>query len=88
MDLLELPAPLPLRATPRGLDIVPRRGALWRVARHDGLVLGYVERVVADEGADGGGARYRSKRMIGRAAGFTVLGDFGAPDDAVEALRY
>jgi hypothetical protein len=93
MDLLELPTPLPLRATPRGLDIVPRRGALWRIARADGLVLGYVERVSADEGdadeGDGdGGARYRSKRMIGRAAGFTVLGDFGAPDDAVEALRY
>jgi hypothetical protein len=88
MDLLELPAPLPLRATPRGLDIVPRRGALWRIARKDGLVLGYVERVAADEGDDDGGARYRSKRLIGRAAGFTVLGDFGAPDDAVEALRY
>jgi hypothetical protein len=87
MDLLELPAPLPLRVTPRGLAIVPRRGALWRVAREDGLVLGYVERVSADEGGDGG-ARYRSKRMIGRAAGFTVLGDFAAPDDAVEALRY
>jgi hypothetical protein len=83
MDLLELPAPLPLRATPRGLDIVPRRGALWRIARSDGLVLGYVERVDDDSGA-----RYRSKRMIGRAAGFTILGDFGAPDDAVEALRY
>lgn len=83
MDLLELPAPLPLRATPRGLDIVPRRGALWRVARSDGLVLGYVERV-----DDDGGTRYRSKRMIGRAVGFTVLGDFGAADDAVEALRY
>ena len=67
---------------------MPRRGALWRVARNDGLVLGYVERVSADEGDDDGGARYRSKRMIGRAAGFTVLGDFGAPDDAVEALRY
>ena len=85
MDLLELPTPLPLRATPRGLDIVPRRGALWRVARTDGLVLGYVERV-DDEGGEA--TRYRSKRMIGRAAGFTVLGDFGAADDAVEALRY
>jgi hypothetical protein len=83
MELLELPAPLPLRAMPRGLDIVPRRGALWRVARSDGLVLGYVERV-----DDDGGARYRSKRMIGRAAGFTVIGDFGAADDAVDALRY
>ena len=88
MDLLELPAPLPLRVMPRGLDIVPRRGALWRVARSDGLVLGYVERVAADEGDDSGGARYRSKRMLGRAAGFTVIGDFGAADDAVDALRY
>ena len=35
-----------------------------------------------------GGARYRSKRMVGRAAGFTVIGDFGAADDAVDALRY
>lgn len=83
MELLELPAPLPLRVTPRGLHIVPRRGALWRVARSDGLVLGYVERV-----DDEGGARYRSKRMVGRAAGFTVIGDFGAADDAVDALRH
>jgi hypothetical protein len=83
MDLLELPAPLPLRVMPRGLAIVPRRGALWRVARSDGLVLGYVERV-----DDDGGTRFRSKRMVGRAAGFTVIGDFGAADDAVDALRY
>ncbi|MCU1416014.1 MAG: hypothetical protein JWP32_188 [Schumannella sp.] len=84
MDLLERPAPLPLRrAAPRGLDIVPRRGALWRVARSDGLVLGYVERV-----DDEAGAHYRSKRLVGRASAFQVLGDFGAPDDAVEALRY
>ncbi|MEO5920327.1 MAG: hypothetical protein ABIQ01_04210 [Pseudolysinimonas sp.] len=83
MDLLELPAPLPLRAMPRGLDIVPRRGALWRVARTDGLVLGYVERV-----ADDAGDRYRSKRMLGRAAGFAIIGDFAAADDAVDALRY
>jgi len=82
MDLLELPAPLPLRTTPRGLDIVPRHGALWRVARSDGLVLGYVERI-----DDEGGARYRSKRMLRRAAGFSVIGDFGAADDAVDALR-
>ena len=79
MDLMERPAPLPLRRTaPRGLDIVPRRGALWRVARSDGLVLGYVERV------EGG---YRSKRLVGRAAAFDVIGEFGLPDDAVEALR-
>ena len=83
MDLLERPAPLPLlRGAPRGLDIVPRRGALWRIARSDGLVLGYVERV-----DDESGARFRSKRLVGRAAGFDVLGDFGAADDAIEALR-
>ena len=79
MDLLERPTPLPLlRAAPRGLDIVPRRGALWRVARTDGLVLGYVERV------DG---RYRSKRLVGRASAFDVVGDFGVADDAVASLR-
>lgn len=84
MDLLERPAPLPLlRAAPRGLDIVPRRGALWRVARADGLVLGYVERV-----DDEGGAHFRSKRLIGRAQRFDVIGEFGVADDAVEALRY
>ncbi|MEO8263125.1 MAG: hypothetical protein ABI566_11205 [Pseudolysinimonas sp.] len=83
MDLLERPTPLPLlRAAPRGLDIVPRRGALWRVARSDGLVLGYIERVDGESGA-----RYRSKRLVGRATGFDVIGDFGAADDAVAALR-
>jgi hypothetical protein len=80
MELLDRPTPLPLRrGTPRGLDIVPRRGALWRVARSDGLVLGYVERV--DD-------HYVSKRLVGRAAQFDVIGDFGAADDAVESLRY
>lgn len=84
MDLLERPAPLPLlRAAPRGLDIVPRRGALWRVARTDGLVLGYVERV-----DDEAGGHYRSKRLVGRAQRFDVIGEFGAADDAVDALRY
>jgi hypothetical protein len=83
MDLLlDRPAPLPLRVAPRGLEIVPRRGALWRVARTDGLVLGYIERV-----DDVGGAHYRSKRMVGRADGFAVVGDFGVADDAVESLR-
>jgi hypothetical protein len=80
MDLLERPAPLPLhRAAPRGLEIVPRRGALWRVARADGLVLGYVERI--DD-------HYVSKRLVGRASQFQVIGDFGVADDAVDALRY
>ncbi|MGE3192886.1 MAG: hypothetical protein AB7K08_05395 [Microbacteriaceae bacterium] len=83
MDLLERPAPLPLRRTaPRGLDIVPRRGALWRIARADGVVLGYVERV-----DDETGAHYRSKRLVARAAAFDVIGEFGVPDDAVESLR-
>jgi hypothetical protein len=84
MDILERPTPLPLRGTaPRGLEIVPRRGALWRVARADGLVLGYVERV-----SDELGAFYRSKRLVGRAERFDILGEFGVADDAVEALRY
>jgi len=83
MDLLERPAPLPLlRGAPRGLDIVPRRGALWRVARTDGVVLGYVERL-GDESA----ARFRSKRLVGRATAFDIVGEFAAADDAIDALR-
>jgi hypothetical protein len=84
MDLLERPAPLPLRrAAPRGLDIVPRRGAVWRVARADGYVLGYIERV-----DDASGQHFVSKRLVGRASQFQVIGDFGGPDDAVESLRF
>jgi hypothetical protein len=52
------------------------------VARADGLVLGYVERV-----DDQAGAHYRSKRLVGRATTFDVIGEFGIPDDAVESLR-
>lgn len=83
MDLLDLPTALPLSRPVRGIQVVPRRGGLWRVARADGVILGYVERV-----GDDGGARYRSKRMRPRDAGFTVIGDFAASDDAVDALRH
>jgi hypothetical protein len=83
MELLDLPVSLPLARAPRGLQVVPRRGGLWRVARTDGLVLGYVERV-----DDEAGGRYRSKRMRDRAAGFTLIGDFWSADEAVEALRH
>ncbi|CAN5296488.1 hypothetical protein BH11ACT3_BH11ACT3_13570 [soil metagenome] len=83
MDLLELPSTLPLTMPPRGIEVVPRRGGLWRVARNDGVVLGYVEKV-DDEGA----VRYRAKRMLPRAAGFTVIGDFWTADQAVDALRH
>lgn len=83
MDLLERPAPLPLRrSAPRAIDITPRRGSLWRVTRSDGSILGYVERVT-----DSGGPQYRSKRLIGRAATFDVLGEFPLADDAIDALR-
>lgn len=88
MDLLEFPTALPQHAAHPGLSIVPRRGALWRVARADGLVLGYVERIDAADARDPRDAgRYRSKRMMRRAAGFTVVGEFASPDDAVDALR-
>jgi hypothetical protein len=82
MDLLELPTTLPLSVHPRGLEVVPRRGGLWRVARRDGVVLGYVEHI------DDEGVRYRAKRMLPRAAGFTIIGDFWTADQAVDALRH
>jgi hypothetical protein len=83
MELLELPETLQLTSAPRGLEVVPRRGGLWRVSRADGVVLGYVERI-----ADEGGGRFRAKRMLQRAAGFTIVGDFWSADDAVDSLRH
>jgi hypothetical protein len=82
MELLELPTALLLTAPLRGIEVVPRRGGLWRVARTDGVVLGYVERL------DDEGIRFRAKRMLARAAGFTVIGDFWTADQAVDALRH
>ncbi|HWH27190.1 MAG TPA: hypothetical protein VNT53_11170 [Pseudolysinimonas sp.] len=88
MELLELPTALPLTSAPRGLTVVPRRGALWRVTRADGVVLGYVEKVSDGGGASGGGTRFRSKRLRERATGFHIIGDFWSADDAVDALRH
>ena len=82
MDLLEFSETLPLLAAPHGIEIIPRRGGLWRVARTDGVVLGYVERITEE-----GGTRFRAKRMLLRAAGFSIVGEFWSADDAVEALR-
>jgi len=69
---------LHLTVPPRGIEITPRRGGLWRISRADGVVLGYVERA---------GSQFRAKRMLQGAAGFSMVGEFWSADEAVEALR-
>lgn len=83
MDLLERSAPLPTSRSFPGLRLVPLHAGLTRVLHRDGSVLGYVE--IAPDAA---GIRYRAKRMRPRAAGFTIVGEFWSPDEALDALRF
>lgn len=55
---------------------------LSRVTRHDGEVLGYVERFEAREGL-----RYRAKRYSPTQRRFMMMGEFWSRDDAVETFR-
>lgn len=55
---------------------------LWRVTKHDGEVLGYVERFRVREGL-----RYRAKRYLPMQRRFMVMGEFWSRDDAVETFR-
>jgi DNA-directed RNA polymerase subunit N (RpoN/RPB10) len=55
---------------------------LWRVTKHDGEVLGYVEAFDSL-----GGTRYRAKRMIVRQQRFVPVGEFWLMGDAVDCFR-
>jgi hypothetical protein len=64
------------------IALVELGDALWRVTRHDGEVLGYVE---AFDSA--GSTRYRAKRMIVRQQRFVPVGEFWVMGDAVDCFR-
>ena len=64
------------------LALVELGDTLWRVTRHDGEVLGYVEAFEAP-----GGQRYRAKRMLVRQQRFVPVGEFWVMDDAVDCFR-
>ncbi|MGN6324729.1 hypothetical protein [Pseudolysinimonas sp.] len=83
MDLLPRSAPLPVVRPRAGLRLVALHGGLTRVLQSDGGVIGYVETL--DEQ---GGTRFRAKRMLPRAAGFRIVGEFWSADEALDALRF
>lgn len=64
------------------LALVELGETLWRVTKHDGEVLGYVEAFEAP-----GGTRYRAKRMIIRQQRFIAVGEFWLMGDAVDCFR-
>jgi hypothetical protein len=74
---------VPLGVAARGVDVVALPGGLWRITGREGRVLGHVEVV-----EDASGRRYRSKRFMVRDRRFRILGEFGRPEDAVDAVRF
>ncbi|MCU1424767.1 MAG: hypothetical protein JWM51_1058 [Microbacteriaceae bacterium] len=66
----------------RGISAVHLNDALWRVVRHDGEVVGYVERFTESRGI-----RYRAKRFIVRQQRFVPIGEFWQYDDALDCFR-
>ena len=84
MELLERTAPLPLAAAHPGITVLALHGRLSRVTRHDGAVLGYVERLDPPSSND---RPFLAKRLRPRAQGFLEVGRFWTADDAVDSLR-
>jgi hypothetical protein len=64
------------------LAIVELGDALWRITRHDGDVLGYVESFDVPAGT-----RYRAKRMLVRQQRFVPVGEFWSMTDALDCFR-
>ena len=72
-----------LRPRVPGVAVIPLHDDLWRVTRHDGEVLGYVER-----SASGSGVRFTAKRMLQRQRRFVAIGEFWTIDDALDCFRF
>lgn len=66
-----------------GVAVVPLHDDLWRVTRHDGDVLGYVER-----NPTASGYRYLAKRLLQRQRRFLPVGEFWEFDDAMDCFRF
>ena len=66
-----------------GVATIQLHDDLWRITRHDGEVLGYVERRVTS-----GGQRFLAKRMLQRQRRFLPIGEFWDFDAAMECFRF
>jgi hypothetical protein len=56
---------------------------LWRITRHDGEVLGYIERSSSQAGE-----RFLAKRMLHVQRRFLPIGEFWSLGDALECFRF
>lgn len=65
----------------RGLNLVPVKEGLWRVADRSGAVLGHIERRTESDGD-----RFLARRVI-RATRIVDLGAFCRMDDAADCFR-
>ncbi len=65
-----------------GIDVIPVRDRLWRVARAGGAVLGHIEAI-----PDARGERFQARRLLTGTASTIELGTFWLADDAVDCFR-
>lgn len=68
-------------STVRGLNLVPVKADLWRVANRSGTILGHIERK-----PDADGDRFAARRLV-FATRMVDLGVFCRMDDAADCFR-
>lgn len=78
------PPATPLGVAVRGLEFVPVRGGLWRVASVRGTILGQIELRAADAG---GASRFTARVLLSDGVRHSTLGDFGSAAAAAECFR-
>lgn len=74
----------PLGVTVSGLEFVPVRSGLWRVASVRGAILGHIE--LREQGADGD-ARFTARALLSDGVRHSALGDFGTAVAAADCFR-
>lgn len=74
----------PLGVSVAGLNFVPVRGGLWRVASVRGAILGQIELRESDTGDQ---ARFTARALLADGVRHSPLGDFGTAMAAADCFR-
>ena len=79
---ITLNPPIAMLGGRTGIDLIPVRDRLWRVARAGGAVLGHIEAI-----PDPRGERFQARRLLTGGINSIELGTFWLADDAVDCFR-
>ncbi|SDS59464.1 hypothetical protein [Microterricola viridarii] len=78
------PPATPLGVSVAGLEFLPVRGGLWRVASVRGTILGQIELCSQDAGAE---PRFTARALHSDGVRHSTLGDFGTAVAAADCFR-